>query len=214
MGCIGMACDTVGRANSPIRESLAAPSPPEQGRSTVDSLPRKAGKARFPRSSGFRAERGHRAGRSPRSRPKSTRLVLTGMRQLASCGAAATPVAAALLVSDKTGHAGRGNASGAHTTGSPAHRRKRGSPYGEQDPPETYATADAPSTGSNKSFVAIAMARYSGSPEVKAIARAVELGRTERRFEHGRLSGPHDSYQLRAVTLGHDELVAEVVRFQ
>jgi len=135
MGCIGMACDTVGRANSPIRESLAAPSPPEQGRSTVDSLPRKAGKARFPRSSGFRAERGHRAGRSPRSRPKSTRLVLTGMRQLASCGAAATPVAAALLVSDKTGHAGRGNASGAHTTGSPAHRRKRGSPYGEQDPP-------------------------------------------------------------------------------
>ena len=55
-------------------------------------------------------------------------------------------------------------------------------------------------------YVAIAMARCSGSPEVKAIARAVEPGRPTRRFGHPRLSEPHDSYQLRAVTPADDEL--------
>lgn len=63
---------------------------------------------------------------------------------------------------------------------------------------------------SDERWVAIAMARYSGSPEVKAIVRAVKAGC--RRFGVSRLSEPHDSYELRAVMPANHDRVAEVVR--
>jgi hypothetical protein len=57
------------------------------------------------------------------------------------------------------------------------------------------------------------MARYSGSPEVKAIAR---LSGPDAEAAIGRpgLFVPHDRYQLRAVTPANDELAAEAVRKQ
>jgi hypothetical protein len=65
------------------------------------------------------------------------------------------------------------------------------------------------------SIVAIAMARYAPSRNVKAIVRAVkdECPRTAqgRRFGGSRLSGPHDSYDVRAVMPSDDHRVAEVV---